>query len=1512
MVIPAAVQGNSYTRTHEGAHDVVRGSSAAGDSIIIGGPITQRSLLQQSYDTRWFNSVIKAKPTIACYKDMADGDPSKAKLSYASPSPRYFASTNIPNSRRNMARQGLCSVQPKPTGGWSFSSPYQGYVAVHQVIPQTALCDALNTWWSAAQKDATHRTELLKCFNSYWDRVKSAQASNGRANIKMYNPDNSKGDWWAAGDTAALSYLSASIMWNVGNSLPGPDSGSRPTSMPAPTKACSVPASNNALKCIDTKIVDRFKQVGATNNAVYQALSTAITAIQAVPKKGSSPKSVPTCTTFFKHFTAIANKPLEAAGAEYSALRPLNNFWRLACDDKSPYIGELPQRAPSPPTPAAKRKAVGAATMTIGSATITELVKKMKTSTDLNVSTAAAVWEPSESGMAWAVAAANKVVGPVRAAMPTSAADVSEATALWRSQASSSDLLTMIPYEGPIKALTQLKRSSPEVRSLLARARRQATAIVAQAEVHYNCAATAERSVAAASLAIAAAATGEDVSVQAADAALQQITDVSARFAWDGSNAYGFNIGIGGLVDQEVADAGWQMLYDALQKSLTWIDLQYLPLSSTALMDLSASYNVKSKTMTFSAFTGNYVWLLSLVRDPVKSTFGVDLPEDDGSISVPTTAVAISVSSKGLQQLSVGLGGSWTASAIAKRLGVSWAASDDLLTISAPSVVYTPIPVSLTVTMVVDIPALGVSQMTSSLSVVSKGATQLELFGQFQPIPSVNISSMILRAVNGSFQASASGMLAGIPMTISGQVNRNKTAGKQQNTTVSLALTASDVNVASILRQIFGPDGLVPDFLLEFLQGITFRTVSLTYNSAAPNKAKFGIVAVPDIDGAPALKAVLDAVGLNPDDVALRMGPSALSFGISKAYTLNLPAPFTGPGVATWSLAFDSATKGVVLGSSFSSAIVVPGVQDPIGMDIFASVSTSATNGLAVAFAGATTSIIVIESFSFIQFSTFNVSASLSVSPPLINQLTLAGGLSVIGVDGRALFVFDKSSGTLALQAEVSGIDLQRIVNAATGADIDLGPFNMQLDFAKISYSTVDIPNLNIPMGMFYNARFTWMAMRTDVAFALSSDGVDFAVAFNATEFSRVFNEEVLGRLDAALNAAGDAMQSAGSALMNSKQEAEAALQGAQTDVQNARAKVAQDLQVFNTAKAKAEADLTDAVNKVNAAQAVFDAAKKKALDDLERAKAGYASADQAFNQAKEKANTDLNNAKKSVDSAQRSFDNAVADANRKINDAQASVNSLWADYNYHATRCDGWPWNWDHCVAAGGLWTAYQTATGVLDVARKALNDVASGAVKATLDAAQQTLKTAQRAADDVLTGVQFASRQAAQTVLNTCQKAADDILRTAQAATLESAKAILKAADDVSKGVLTGAHFVALQASNAGLDVANGALKAAEASASATLGALNDALQAVGGALQSVKTADFLQLNTCSLAVRATKSRGVALGFGYDFTVANNRYFGQLFLSVDDPWTAILNALKAEIMKPLKSAFPAIAPYV
>lgn len=118
--------------------------------------------------------------------------------------------------------------------------------------------------------------------------------------------------------------------------------------------------------------------------------------------------------------------------------------------------------------------------------------------------------------------------------------------------------------------------------------------------------------------------------------------------------------------------------------------------------------------MTATASGGSYMWLLSLVQEPIKCTFGVELPLDDISTSISTTAVSMTVSKTGLEQVSIGLsnpagGVAWYPSSLLQRVGVSWTGADDLLALYAPSVTYTTLPQSLQVTALVDIKALQAS-----------------------------------------------------------------------------------------------------------------------------------------------------------------------------------------------------------------------------------------------------------------------------------------------------------------------------------------------------------------------------------------------------------------------------------------------------------------------------------------------------------------------------------------------------------------------------------------------------------------------------------------------------------------------------------------------------------------------------------------------------------------------------------------------------------------------------------
>eukprot|EP00775_Hariotina_reticulata_P007088 gene7088-7301_t len=307
----------------------------ATDHFIINDTLVQhhRRLLQLKFDDAWFSAVSGTKQVIKCNTNDEssddDADPSEAGLSYKGPSSTYLALTNVANSRRNRAKAGLCSVQEQDDASAPVSfTPYNAKVVLHPVIPQEQLCDSLNTWWWAAQRDKLHKEELMTCFARYLAAIdEGVIPSPGPAdsNLKMYRPDKNGGNWWGAGSTAVLSYLTTAFIWNAGNTMPGPEVSKRPTSMPGPPNSCA----------IDQSILKRFQDVGAAGEEFYTNLLDAHTAIKAMPRgrptANLDPNAVPKCTKFFKHWAKISVLPLETSAEKFAPLKPLNEFWRHAC-----------------------------------------------------------------------------------------------------------------------------------------------------------------------------------------------------------------------------------------------------------------------------------------------------------------------------------------------------------------------------------------------------------------------------------------------------------------------------------------------------------------------------------------------------------------------------------------------------------------------------------------------------------------------------------------------------------------------------------------------------------------------------------------------------------------------------------------------------------------------------------------------------------------------------------------------------------------------------------------------------------------------------------------------------------------------------------------------------------------------------------------------------------------------------------------------------------------------------
>lgn len=84
--------------------------------------------------------------------------------------------------------------------------------------------------------------------------------------------------------------------------------------------------------------------------------------------------------------------------------------------------------------------------------------------------------------------------------------------------------------------------------------------------------------------------------------------------------------------------------------------------------------------------------------------------------------------------------------------------------------------------------------------------------------------------------------------------------------------------------------------------------------------------------------------------------------------------------------------------------------------------------------------------------------------------------------------------------------------------------------------------------------------------------------------------------------------------------------------------------------------------------------------------------------------------------------------AYKEFNKAKAEVNKLKGKYDREKKKCSPKPWDWDHCVAAGGLWTSLKIARGVLDLAQKVVDEFLKGTGKvlsAVIDGLNKTINT-------------------------------------------------------------------------------------------------------------------------------------------------------------------------------------------
>ena len=223
----------------------------------------------------------------------------------------------------------------------------------------------------------------------------------------------------------------------------------------------------------------------------------------------------------------------------------------------------------------------------------------------------------------------------------------------------------------------------------------------------------------------------------------------------------------------------------------------------------------------------------------------------------------------------------------------------------------------------------------------------------------------------------------------------------------------------------------------------------------------------------------------------------------------------------------------------------------------------------------------------------------------------------------------------------------------------------------------------------------------------------------------------------------------------------------------------------------------------------------------------------------------------------------------------------------------------------------SYQAAVGALDLARAFLNTVVTGAGRWALDVAREALHAAQQVADGVLSGTHFITRQTALAALELARRVADAVLTGTEAVALNTAEEFLKGMNVAAEEVLSGFHFLAWESSKAGLKIAEKTLKGVEAATTATLDGISTALQSVGRALQQVRTAGFLQLNSLGFRILARTSRA-GVTASYDFSIAGRRIAGQMSVQLNNPRDMILGLIQGEAIKAIKASFGAMAPYL
>jgi len=459
----------------------------------------------------------------------------------------------------------------------------------------------------------------------------------------------------------------------------------------------------------------------------------------------------------------------------------------------------------------------------------------------------------------------------------------------------------------------------------------------------------------------------------------------------------------------------------------------------------------------------------------------------------------------------------------------------------------------------------------------------LQLFEPCQPVPGLQLRDVQLHLEpEGNLTGIATGTLASTAVSALATVTPTApatgrgvsgAAATDADQDLSLVMTAETVGAGKLADVITIITKRPPVKLLQALrqedqqpqqqQRMQFSSVTLTYSSprvrrrrnsgAVPREddqsedSGFNMVAVPDVNAAPALKQMLDAVGLQHDSLTLRTSSasgvgSAFGLAAEQPFRLQLPAPFTaaGPTVLTLQVggkssdeagAADTLIKTALAGST-TAGVQLQGSTGPVAMDLSAVtittptaiVGTSSLNSspapVTATLEGRTLSPVALNGFSFLQFGAMNISAATGFQPSQLKDLTLSGPLTAFGVPGTASFstssggvVQQEGSHAVQLSAYLPSLDLPMLARSM-GANMSLGAVGADLQSFRVQFSPDarkatptaarnSQDQSSLPLSV--SAELRMLGMSSYVSFDLSAEqGASIAASFVAGQINRV------------------------------------------------------------------------------------------------------------------------------------------------------------------------------------------------------------------------------------------------------------------------------------------------------------------------------------------------------------------------------------------------------------------------